>query len=198
MMCCQGSFNDHNSGELGKWPDFSSIHFIYSFFYFSTFIFVFQNGKNSYSCSPTCGPLLSAKFLNFTQELLIQTIHHTILKSGQPQGTNNSYNILSLKRSRKTLLACVLRVTKKSTWLERIIFKLFSYPIPNWWPCKLFHMNNSCLKQSKYILMKNLIKLCKKKCQFSFTGGQQKENWKNAMEHVLLWPPFYQSIRLSQ
>ena len=62
---------------------------------FVTFIFVFKNSQNSFSCRPSFGPLWSVKYLNFAQKLPIQIAHHTFLESRHPEVTKNPYCVLS-------------------------------------------------------------------------------------------------------
>ena len=57
-------------------PFFSS-----TFSVFVAFIFVFENGQNSFSCSPPFGPFWSVQYVNFGQKLPIRTTHHTFLES---------------------------------------------------------------------------------------------------------------------
>ena len=48
---------------------------------FCNISFVFENSQNSFSCCPPFDPFWSGKYLNFGQNLLIQTVHHTLFGS---------------------------------------------------------------------------------------------------------------------
>ena len=48
------------------------------------FIFIFQNGRNSFSCGHPFGLFWSVKYLNFGQKLPNRTAHHTFLESRHP------------------------------------------------------------------------------------------------------------------
>ena len=77
-------------------PFFSS-----TFSVFVAFIFVFENGQNSFSCGPPFGPFWSAKYLNFRQKLPIRTARHTFVKSRNPEVTKNQYYVFSWGESKK-------------------------------------------------------------------------------------------------
>ena len=63
--------------------------FFSSTFYalFVTFIFIFENSQNSFSCRPPFRPFWSVKYHNFGQKLPIQSTHHTFLESIHPEVT---------------------------------------------------------------------------------------------------------------
>ena len=58
---------------------------------FVTFIFIFENGQNSFSCGLPFGLFWSVKYLNFGQKLPIRTAHHTFLESGHTEVTEDLY-----------------------------------------------------------------------------------------------------------
>ena len=62
---------------------------------FVTYIFVFENSQNSFSCGPLFGPFWSVKYLNFEQKLPIRSAHHIFLESRHPEFTKNPYYALS-------------------------------------------------------------------------------------------------------
>ena len=64
---------------------------------FVTFIFIFENSQNSFSCGPHFGPFWSVKYLNFGQELPSQSTHHIFLESRHAEVTKNPYYVLSPK-----------------------------------------------------------------------------------------------------
>ena len=47
----------------------------FSLHLFATFIFVFENSQNSFSCCPTFGPFWSVKYLYFGQKLPIRKVY---------------------------------------------------------------------------------------------------------------------------
>ena len=67
------------------------------YYLFVTFIFVFENSQNSFSCGPTFGPFLYLKYLNFGQMLPIRTSHHTFLDSIHSEVFKNLYYVLFYK-----------------------------------------------------------------------------------------------------
>ena len=67
---------------------------------FTTFIFVFENGQNLFSCGPPFRSFWSVKFLNFDQKLPISTAYHTI-EIRHPEVNKNPYYVLSPKGSQK-------------------------------------------------------------------------------------------------
>ena len=77
--------------------------FFSSTFYalFVTFIFLFENSQNSFSCGLLFGPFWSVKYLNFGQTLPIRTAHYAFLKSKDPEVTKNPYYVLSLSAEPK-------------------------------------------------------------------------------------------------
>ena len=80
--------------------------FIYVFLkLYLAFIFIFQNGRNSFSCGHPFGLFWSVKYLNFGQKLPIRTTHHTFLESRHPEVTKNPYYVLSPKGSQKKVSA---------------------------------------------------------------------------------------------
>ena len=66
-----------------------------------TFIVVFENSQNSFSCGLPFGPFWFVKYLNFGQDLPIWTAHHTFLKNKYPEITKNLYYLLFLEGSQK-------------------------------------------------------------------------------------------------
>ena len=66
-----------------------------------TFILVFENSQNSFSCGPSFGPFWSVEYLNLEQNLPIWTVHHTFLESKHPEITKNPYYVLFLEGSQK-------------------------------------------------------------------------------------------------
>ena len=56
-----------------------------------TFIFVFENNQNWFSCGPPFGPFWSVKYLNVGQKLSIWTAHHTFLESRHPEVTKKPF-----------------------------------------------------------------------------------------------------------
>ena len=60
---------------------------------FVTFIFVFENSQNSFSCGPHFGPFWSTKYLNLRQKLSILTAYHTFLESRHLEAKKNPYCI---------------------------------------------------------------------------------------------------------
>ena len=77
-----------------------------------TFIFVFENSKNSFSCGYPFGPLWFVKYLNFGQKLLIQTAHHTFVERRYPEEIS--------KRSQKKLSAHGLNLQKYHLCIDEI------------------------------------------------------------------------------
>ena len=77
-----GQFTDHNSGRKHENQTNDPSFFIYFFCSncLLTFIFVFANSQNSFSCVLPFGPFLSVKYLNFGKKLPIRTTHHTFLE----------------------------------------------------------------------------------------------------------------------
>ena len=72
---------------------------------FVTFIFVFENSQNSFSCDSPFGSFWSVKCLNFGQKPPIRTAHHTFLESRHPEVTKNPYYVLSPEGSQKKISA---------------------------------------------------------------------------------------------
>ena len=72
---------------------------------FVTFIFMSENGKNTFSCAPPSGLFWSVNYFNFGQKLLIQTAHLTFLESRHPEVTKNPYYVLSPMSSQKKVSA---------------------------------------------------------------------------------------------
>ena len=68
---------------------------------FVTFIFVFENSQNLFSCGPPFGPFWYIKYLNFVKKLPIRATHHTLLESKHPEVTKNPYYVLSPEGSQK-------------------------------------------------------------------------------------------------
>ena len=66
-----------------------------------TFILVFENSQNSFSCGPSFGPFWSVEYLNLEQNLPIWTVHHFFLESKHPEITKNPYYVLFLEGSQK-------------------------------------------------------------------------------------------------
>ena len=72
---------------------------------FVTFIFIFENSQNSFSCGPHFGPFWSVKYLNFGQKLPIRTTYHNFLESRHPKVTKILYYVLSPEGSQKKVSA---------------------------------------------------------------------------------------------
>ena len=68
---------------------------------FVIFIFIFENGQNSFSCGPPFGLSRSGKYLNFGQKLPIQTARHIFLESRQPEVTKIHIMFCPLRRVKK-------------------------------------------------------------------------------------------------
>ena len=85
-------------------------HLLFLLILFVTFIFVFENSKNSFSCGPPFDPFSSVKYLNFGQKLSIGTAHHTFLESRHPEVTKNPYYVLFPKGRQKKVSAHGLQV----------------------------------------------------------------------------------------
>ena len=98
-----GQFKVHNSGrkkrKLYNWPHFLNLFF--PLWLFVTFIFVFENSQNSFSCGPPFGLFWSVKFLNLGQKIPIRTAHQTFLESKHHGVTKNPYYVLSPDDSQK-------------------------------------------------------------------------------------------------
>ena len=56
---------------------------------FVTFIFIFENGQDSFSYGLPFGLFWSLKCLNFGQKLSIRTAHHIFLESRHSEVTKN-------------------------------------------------------------------------------------------------------------
>ena len=80
-------------------------HFYLFFLLSVTFIFIFENGQNSFSCGPLFGLLWSVKYLNFEQKLPIKTAHHIFLERRHPEVTKNPHYVLSSRGSQKRVSA---------------------------------------------------------------------------------------------
>ena len=78
---------------------------LFPFYLFVTFIFVFENSQNSFSCSSTFGPFWSVKYLNCGQKLPIRTFNHTFLESRQPEVFKNLYYVLPPEEIQKKVSA---------------------------------------------------------------------------------------------
>ena len=72
---------------------------------FVTFIFVFENSQNSFLCDPLFGPFWSVKYINFGQQLPIQTAHHIFPESRHTEVTKNLYYVLSPVGSQRKVSA---------------------------------------------------------------------------------------------
>ena len=70
-----------------------------------TFIFVFENSQNSFSCGPLPSPFWSVKYLKFVKKLSIRTAHHIFQEGRHPEVTKNSYYVLSPEGSQKEVSA---------------------------------------------------------------------------------------------
>ena len=82
--CTFGQFEDHNSGrKQGNFP----------FELFVTFIFVFENSQNSFSCGSPFGQFWSVKYLNLCQKLPIRTVYYPFLESRQAGLTQKSISV---------------------------------------------------------------------------------------------------------
>ena len=97
--CTFGQFKDHNLGmKHDKWPHF---YLLFLLELFVIFVFIFENGQNSFSCVLSFGLSWSLKYLNFEQKLSIQTAYHIFLESTQPEVTKIHIMFLSSKGSQK-------------------------------------------------------------------------------------------------
>ena len=83
----------------------SFFHLLFPLELFVTFIFVFENSQNSFSCGPPFRPFWSVRYLNFERKLPIWTTHHTFLESRHPGVTKNPYYVFSPKGSQKKVSA---------------------------------------------------------------------------------------------
>ena len=81
-----GQSNDHNSGN--KHGNCTNDYL------FVTFIFVFKNSQNSFSCGLTFGPFWSVKY-SISGKLPTRTVHHTFLKSRHSKVIKNPCYVLS-------------------------------------------------------------------------------------------------------
>ena len=114
-----------------------------AFFVVVTFIFVFENCQNSFSCRPFFGPFWSVKYLDFGQKLPIRTAHYTFLESRQaevtkihimfcpPRGprkgiswwTTGDVSLASYNHIETTILWCLLgKLIERYLWHGRIYF----------------------------------------------------------------------------
>ena len=100
---------------------------------FVTFIFVFENSQNSFSCGLPFGLFWSVKYLSFGQKLPIGTAHYAFLTSKLPEVTKNPYYVLSLLGSQKWyklmdyysfLNPLSANITKWSNTLKQFVGKL--------------------------------------------------------------------------
>ena len=100
-----GHFKNHNSRRnietRQMTPFFSSTFYAL----FVTFIFIFGNSQNSFSCGVPFGQFWSVKYLNFGQKLPVQPTYHTFLESRHPEVTKNLYYALSPEWSQKKVSA---------------------------------------------------------------------------------------------
>ena len=81
------------------------MHLLFLLYLFVTFIFVFENSQNSFSCGPPFGPFWSVKYLNFGQKLPILRADHTFIENGHTEVTKNPYYVLSPEGSQKKVAA---------------------------------------------------------------------------------------------
>ena len=72
---------------------------------FVTFILVFENIQNSFSCGPPFGPCWSVKYVILGQKLPLWKAHHTFLDSRHPEVT---IIILFLRQTKITLYIYLL------------------------------------------------------------------------------------------
>ena len=80
-------------------------HLLFPLELFVTFIFVFENSQNSFSCGHPFGPFRSVKHLNFGRKLPIQKTHHTFVENRHPEVTKNPCYVFPLKVSQKKVSA---------------------------------------------------------------------------------------------
>ena len=91
---------------------------------FVIFIFIFENGQNSFSYGTPFGLFWSVKYFNFEQKLPIRTAHHIFLESRQPEVTKIH------------IMFCPRRGAKKgiSLWtntsVQRCLYPLFQNQFP--------------------------------------------------------------------
>ena len=64
-------------------------HLLFTLQLFVTFIFIFENSQNSFSCGPHFGPFWSVKYLNFGHDIFLESRHAEV--------TKNPYYVLSPK-----------------------------------------------------------------------------------------------------
>ena len=86
-------------------------HLLFPLELFVTFIFVFGNSQNSFSCGPPFGPFWSVKYLNFGRKLRIRTTHDTSLESRNPDVTKNPYYVFPPKGAKKGISSWTNTVT---------------------------------------------------------------------------------------
>ena len=99
-------FKDHNLRvKYGNSTNDPIFYLLFPLYLFVTFIFVFENSQNSFSCSSTFGPFWSVKYLNCGQKLPIRTFNHTFLESRQPEVFKNLYYVLPPKKIQKKVSA---------------------------------------------------------------------------------------------
>ena len=142
-----GQFKDHNSGRKHENqtndPIFSSTFSAL----FVIFIFIIQNGQNSFSCGPPFGLFWSVKYFNFGQKLPIRTAHHTFLEIRHP-------GLLKIH-----IIFCPLKGAKKgiSSWTNTSVQRCLLYHYfkinPPIFCCPLFSENylNSQVRINKMI-----------------------------------------------
>ena len=89
--------------DADKWSHF--LHLLFRLYLFVTFIFVFENSQNSFSCGPPFGAFWSVKYLNFAQKLPLRTTRHIFLERKHRKVTKNSYYVSSTEGSQKKVSA---------------------------------------------------------------------------------------------
>ena len=125
--CTFGQFKDHNLGmKHDKWPHF---YLLFLLELFVIFVFIFENGQNSFSCGLSFGLSWSLKYLNFEQKLSIQTAYHIFLESTQPEVTKIHIMFLSSKGSQKK---------KDISWWAEVHISIISTSISPTLCCPLF------------------------------------------------------------
>ena len=100
--------------KLEKWPHL----FIYLFHskIIVTFILVFENSQNSFSCGPSFGSLVPL--------WPIWTAHHTFLVTKHPEATKNHYYVLILEGSQKKY-----QLMDYMWWLNCMCYKFICYAL---------------------------------------------------------------------
>ena len=132
--------------------------FFSSTFYalFVTFIFIFGNSQNSFSCGVPFGPFWSVKYLNFGQKLPIRTTHHTFLESRHPEVTKNQYYVLSPEWRQKKVSAHGLHLLPSIDTTDKVKFCYLTRLQYDYYEIKITFLELNTLQQYFYKCLKNL------------------------------------------